>query len=123
MVALPRFLGKLKFKSKFDLIAMICLCLDGFIRDDDDYDDDLHSSYKEFILSRYINIYASHVGVTGNNSALMEECVFRFRLDRIIEAAYLLNNQSSYTAWSEFRSGLRRFLTANLRSFNSLPDE
>ncbi len=129
MVVLPRFLRKLKFKSKFDLIAMTCLCVDGFIRDDDDYDedndwdDDKHSSYKEFIFSRYVNIFPSHIGLTGESPDFIGECVFRFKLGSIPESAYLLSDHTTYFAYSEFRSGLRKFLTTNLPSFNSLPEE
>ena len=123
MIALPRFMRRLKFSSQIDLIGMIALSVDGFMREDDDYDEDRYPSYSDFILSRYVNIMPSFVGITGESPQGMDldDCVFRFQLKEVPESSYLVGNYTKYLRYAEFRAGLAKFLSANCPGFNSLP--
>jgi hypothetical protein len=122
MVALPKFMRRLKFDSQAHLIGLICLSIDGFMRSTD-HEDDGYASYEEYILSRYVNIMPSYVGVSGMAPTLLDECVFRFQIGQVPAFSYVLGGYTKVYAYGEFRNALRNdFLPKNCPGFNSLPE-
>ena len=121
---LPKFLRRLKFNSQHHLIGMIALSVDGFMSIGDDSSEyEKYESYMDYIYSRYVNIMPSYVGISGFDRNLLEQdCLFRFQIGLIPEASYLSGEYTKVYAYSEFRSGLSKFLKKNCPGFLSLPE-
>jgi hypothetical protein len=147
MIKLPKFLRMLKFDSQEKLVSMISGAINGFILSCEDseftdkkaerlealqndlsvsneeygaYFDGYMNDYRNYILSRYVNIMPNYVGVTGTP---LNDAIFIFQIGQIKTADQLFLNQTKTITYGAIRSELLRdFLPKNCPGFNSIKE-